>query len=561
MAASDPYMSSFYMTSTPYQAFGVGDGTWSNGGEHMQTFLGGYGGQVGYDSHSTIDGIFSGGNFGGFNAPAPSFNYGFHGNGDFNAWGGSDVRGGTKAYDDYYQRNVYQDDRVKTLDQGVQNLTLADPKNIQDLPKDANGCPVAANGASGEKVSSDSSSPNTADSTTMGSINQPKKGLSWASVASQPAKPQPSRRRDKSSMSSIVPGRHMDIGTWEGKNGGPKPVAPPPAPRPAWEAPRGGSRTNTSTYSTPPPRTPPQSTPPQQSVSPQIQTQQQQMVPSVPQPPQSQQQSQPPQQQLQQQPQQQQNQLQQQPQPPPSQPPQGSPQPQQLIVNQQHHSPTSPLLQTTNMREMSSSPQTGSSYNSSQVVPSQGLSASNPTLDDLQYRNEYNPKEFDLSPENARFFVIKSYSEDDIHRSIKYEIWCSTEHGNKRLDSAFRESEGKGPIFLFFSVNGSGHFCGIAQMISCVDYNCSSSVWAQDKWKGQFRVKWIYVKDVPNNPLRHIRLENNENKPVTNSRDTQEVPYEKGKMVSVCNWFFFQMVWSEFMLLMFIMFVCNFNKL
>merc|ERR1711971_629266 len=31
--------------------------------------------------------------------------------------------------------------------------------------------------------------------------------------------------------------------------------------------------------------------------------------------------------------------------------------------------------------------------------------------------------------------------------------------------------------------------------------------------------------------LRHIRLENNENKPVTNSRDTQEVPPEKGKMV------------------------------
>ena len=58
------------------------------------------------------------------------------------------------------------------------------------------------------------------------------------------------------------------------------------------------------------------------------------------------------------------------------------------------------------------------------------------------------------------------------------------------------------------------------------------SVWAQDKWRGQFSVKWIYVKDVPNAALRHIRLENNENKPVTNSRDTQEVPPEKGRMVS-----------------------------
>jgi hypothetical protein len=84
---------------------------------------------------------------------------------------------------------------------------------------------------------------------------------------------------------------------------------------------------------------------------------------------------------------------------------------------------------------------------------------------------------------------------------------------------------------LFFSVNGSGHFCGMAQMTSPVDYHASSSVWSQDKWKGQFRVRWVYVKDVPNVQLRHIRLENNEGKPVTNSRDTQEVPFEKGRQV------------------------------
>ena len=155
-----------------------------------------------------------------------------------------------------------------------------------------------------------------------------------------------------------------------------------------------------------------------------------------------------------------------------------------------------------------------------------------PVLENLKSINDYNPKNFDLSPKNARYFVIKSFSEDDIHRSIKYEIWCSTEHGNKRLDAAFRERNNKGPIYLLFSVNGSGHFCGMAQMLSGVDYsNTSSSVWVQDKFKGQFKVKWVYVKDVPNGQLRHIRLENNENKPVTNSRDTQEVPPEKGKLV------------------------------
>lgn len=135
-------------------------------------------------------------------------------------------------------------------------------------------------------------------------------------------------------------------------------------------------------------------------------------------------------------------------------------------------------------------------------------------------------------PFTHRFFVIKSYSEDDIHRSIKYNIWCSTEHGNKRLDQAYYEREKEnGAVYLFYSVNGSGHFCGMAQMISNVDYSSNSSVWAQDKWKGSFKVRWIYVKDVPNPQLRHIKLENNENKPVTNSRDTQEVPNAKGQQV------------------------------
>lgn len=101
-----------------------------------------------------------------------------------------------------------------------------------------------------------------------------------------------------------------------------------------------------------------------------------------------------------------------------------------------------------------------------------------------------------------------------------------------KLDNAFKEQMNVGgPVYLFYSVNGSGHFCGIAQMVSPVDYNASSGVWAQDKWKGQFKVKWIYVKDVPNGELRHIVLENNDFKPVTNSRDTQEVPAEQGKAV------------------------------
>lgn len=171
---------------------------------------------------------------------------------------------------------------------------------------------------------------------------------------------------------------------------------------------------------------------------------------------------------------------------------------------------------------------------SSAATPQQPVSNEPPvTLETLLDMTKYNPAHFEIENiEIARFFVIKSYSEDDIHRSIKYNIWCSTEHGNKRLDQAFHEREKEGgAVYLFYSVNGSGHFCGMAQMISSVDYSSNSSVWAQNKWKGSFKVRWIYVKDVPNPQLRAIRLENNENKPVTNSRDTQEVPNAKGEQV------------------------------
>ncbi|XP_061113418.1 YTH domain-containing family protein 1-like isoform X2 [Conger conger] len=156
---------------------------------------------------------------------------------------------------------------------------------------------------------------------------------------------------------------------------------------------------------------------------------------------------------------------------------------------------------------------------------------SHPVLEKLRAAHSYNPKDFDWNVKNGRVFIIKSYSEDDIHRSIKYSIWCSTEHGNKRLDGAFRAMATKGPVYLLFSVNGSGHFCGVAEMRSPVDYGTSAGVWSQDKWKGKFDVNWLFVKDVPNSQLRHIRLENNDNKPVTNSRDTQEVPLEKAKQV------------------------------
>lgn len=77
----------------------------------------------------------------------------------------------------------------------------------------------------------------------------------------------------------------------------------------------------------------------------------------------------------------------------------------------------------------------------------------------------------------------------------------------------------------FMQVNASAQFCGVAEMVGPVDNDKSVDYWKQDKWTGQFPVKWHIIKDVPNSQFRHIILENNDNKPVTNSRDTQEVSF------------------------------------
>ncbi|KAG6814600.1 hypothetical protein H0H92_000129 [Tricholoma furcatifolium] len=166
-----------------------------------------------------------------------------------------------------------------------------------------------------------------------------------------------------------------------------------------------------------------------------------------------------------------------------------------------------------------------------QGASGQAFSAASPIdVPSLIATKGYNPTTFDTRPQFARYFVIKSYTEDDVHKSLKYEIWSSTDPGNKRLDKAFKETAGRGPIYLFFSVNASGHFCGMAEMMTPVDYTRSSTVWASDKWKGVFTVRWIFVRDIPNVNLRHIKLNNTqERKPVTNSRDTQELLPDAGQ--------------------------------
>lgn len=147
--------------------------------------------------------------------------------------------------------------------------------------------------------------------------------------------------------------------------------------------------------------------------------------------------------------------------------------------------------------------------------------------------NSKNEKILDSINEHCNFFIIKSFSEEDVHKAIKYNVWTSTKIGNKTLNNAYKNcKENGGDVYLFFSSNGSGRYVGVAKMKSEVNLNQVFPYWIQDnKWGGLFDIEWVFIKDVPFSSFKDVvfTLKDGEKKCVTNSRDTQEIPFKEAK--------------------------------
>jgi hypothetical protein len=126
-----------------------------------------------------------------------------------------------------------------------------------------------------------------------------------------------------------------------------------------------------------------------------------------------------------------------------------------------------------------------------------------PALIDLNVRND---KITNFIDEKSQFFIIKSFSEEDVHKSIKYNVWSSTKTGNQTLNSAFKiTKERGGSVYLFFSCNGSGRYIGLARMKNEVNETKQFMYWTQDsKGPGLFDVEWSFIKDVPFKHFKHI---------------------------------------------------------
>ena len=157
-----------------------------------------------------------------------------------------------------------------------------------------------------------------------------------------------------------------------------------------------------------------------------------------------------------------------------------------------------------------------------------------------RYRNliDINTKNANLHEKvdsNSKFFVIKSFSEEDVHKSIKYGVWSSSKNGNLTLSNAFQITKEKnGNVYLFFSCNGSGRYVGVARMKTSCDESRTFEFWTQDgKWTGLFDVEWLFIKDVPFKEFKEIiiTMKDGEIKPISNARDTQEIPFEQAKIM------------------------------
>ena len=149
--------------------------------------------------------------------------------------------------------------------------------------------------------------------------------------------------------------------------------------------------------------------------------------------------------------------------------------------------------------------------------------------------NTKNASLYEKVDSNSKFFVIKSFSEENVHKSIKYGVWSSSKNGNLTLTNAFQiTSEKNGFVYLFFSCNGSGRYIGVARMKTPCDETKTFEFWTQDgKWPGLFEVEWLFIKDVPFKEFKNIiiTMKDGEIKPISNARDTQEIPFEQAKIM------------------------------
>jgi hypothetical protein len=130
------------------------------------------------------------------------------------------------------------------------------------------------------------------------------------------------------------------------------------------------------------------------------------------------------------------------------------------------------------------------------------------------------------------FLMIKSHQFYDVQVALKAGVWSSTAIGNKVLESVYQEyvvNRG-GNVYLFFSVNKSGHICAFAELVSSKISDVPDIWLEKQKYTGCFLVRFILVKSIPMNSFSHLK--NCEGLPIRRCRDTDMIDFEEGMFMA-----------------------------
>eukprot|EP00917_Polyrhabdina_sp_WS-2016_P023791 GHVP01051465.1.p2 GENE.GHVP01051465.1~~GHVP01051465.1.p2 ORF type:complete len:311 (-),score=57.95 GHVP01051465.1:78-1010(-) len=127
--------------------------------------------------------------------------------------------------------------------------------------------------------------------------------------------------------------------------------------------------------------------------------------------------------------------------------------------------------------------------------------------------------------QNTKYFLIKSYSNENIGKSLQWNVWATCFRNEKKLDEAYNNSP---HVILVFSVNGSSRFSGYASMKSRPGQSkVTERIFCGpdgSPFPGKmFDLYWV------RQDCDHITNSLNEYKPVKIGRDGQELSSDAGK--------------------------------
>ena len=150
------------------------------------------------------------------------------------------------------------------------------------------------------------------------------------------------------------------------------------------------------------------------------------------------------------------------------------------------------------------------------------------------------------------------YNFEQASKAYKTCCWSSTPKANRKLASAYKTLGGCRKIVSVYVCQWIGEIGAVAEITSVgignndlngdfgseegdervLKHGQRQKTKQKHKQKGverqrqdrtEFQLRWWHIIDIANKQLKHLRVPSNGNRPVTNSRDTQELPLDIGQ--------------------------------